>query len=783
MPIFYLLPHECLAIWCLMPTIYFYVSTLVILLIILVMFVNIRRFVKQQKAQVKSNQTNIENLLLKIHNDVDNQGTSLAGKLGSKMTNSQIKEAFNEYMQQNAGNLTARLTIQPESSTALITDQRLSKPSTQVIETKFHVPQTVVAIDERHTSAENSTPVENTMTNLSPDQKPHSSSDPNPHAKEGTIIIEKGQVEETLNLIMPPWVRNLIIDDLEDSNNSEFLYYLPELIQTHTSDIPEPWILLRGEEPYPSAQNTPNEQDEVSNEFEDLVIPLHEEDRASKSSEEETNSARVTLNQAKAFSQRERATLLDYINKDRTQIECLVDEVYTKLTSAEILRQLLLHRLVDEYAYPVESLDIDYPISLARDASITAPVVLMSSADTPLLIAFISTKTSGTPNLARLKSILAQSDAYYLVWTNGARVCYLQKDLNTEEISEQDSLPACEELLNALEASRAGDRITSRSRGTSKPTGDSYYGTPTNKRYDRSRYCSANYLQSQNQNTEESTGGSSYNTGTDRRYARSRYYSSSYSRPQKQEAAPPTRSNTNPYQYSRDRFNLYRKQPYQLKPSYSELHPNRVPNTFHIRSIPERYFTPYAGSRSVKTYPDWRNYQDRNSSPTAKPISSRLGGSQPRTSNPPSVMKPTNYTFNPLMRHRGNHYSVRAESLGNQNDRALGRGAGLINSRSGGSLQTSSEGLTKRYQAASIPPAKVDPQGPRPFANRPFRANSQQLTSALGSAAKLPRQTLGKFGWSPAPLHQTSWPTRAPQARESSPPSAGYRNLLRRFLP
>lgn len=56
--------------------------------------------------------------------------------------------------------------------------------------------------------------------------------------------------------------------------------------------------------------------------------------------------------------------------KDIVYVKCLVRNKEIKLTPEELVRQLYIHKLVTEYGYPIERMELERAISFGREKNV-----------------------------------------------------------------------------------------------------------------------------------------------------------------------------------------------------------------------------------------------------------------------------------------------------------------------------------------------------------------------------------------------------------------------------
>ena len=119
-------------------------------------------------------------------------------------------------------------------------------------------------------------------------------------------------------------------------------------------------------------------------------------------------------------------------------IRCAIRDKEIRLTPEEAVRQLYLHKLLNDYAYTAARIQLEVPIHFGREVK-RADIAVMDK-DRPMVPYIIVElkKPKLTDGKEQLKSYCNATGAPIGVWTNGEQIsCYNRKDPNFfEEISD-----------------------------------------------------------------------------------------------------------------------------------------------------------------------------------------------------------------------------------------------------------------------------------------------------------------------------------------------------------
>lgn len=112
-------------------------------------------------------------------------------------------------------------------------------------------------------------------------------------------------------------------------------------------------------------------------------------------------------------------------------VTCLVRDKQIKLTPEEIIRQLYLDKLMNEYGYPKSRIQVEYSVHFGREVK-RADIVIMDKLQitTPYIIIEVK-KPKLKDGKEQLKSYCNATGATMAVWSNGSQISYYhRKDPN-----------------------------------------------------------------------------------------------------------------------------------------------------------------------------------------------------------------------------------------------------------------------------------------------------------------------------------------------------------------
>ncbi len=121
----------------------------------------------------------------------------------------------------------------------------------------------------------------------------------------------------------------------------------------------------------------------------------------------------------------------DKNGKQYAIVECLVRKKDIKLNPEEVVRQLFIDKLINEYGYPVSRMKLEFPVYFGREVK-RADIVIMDE-DRPIVPYVIVEvkKPKLKDGKEQLKSYCNSTGAPIAVWTNGEQIAYYnRKDPN-----------------------------------------------------------------------------------------------------------------------------------------------------------------------------------------------------------------------------------------------------------------------------------------------------------------------------------------------------------------
>jgi type I restriction enzyme M protein len=134
----------------------------------------------------------------------------------------------------------------------------------------------------------------------------------------------------------------------------------------------------------------------------------------------------------------------------KTYVACLARNKDVLAKPEELIRQLWLHRLVEEYKYPVSRLTVEYPITFGRDSSKRADIVVFD-ADRPTVPYLVVEVKQGKlkDGKEQLRSYTHATGAPLALWCNGVQAIAWHRK-NPNYFVEIPDLPSATQTIDDI---------------------------------------------------------------------------------------------------------------------------------------------------------------------------------------------------------------------------------------------------------------------------------------------------------------------------------------------
>ncbi len=132
--------------------------------------------------------------------------------------------------------------------------------------------------------------------------------------------------------------------------------------------------------------------------------------------------------------------------KEKTYLTCLKREKEIIAKPEEIVRQLMLHKLVEEYNYPLDLIRVEYTVPFGREKKLADIVILNKEDKTSVYCVLEIKKHKAKDGKEQLKSYTNATGAPLAVWTNGMEIDYYER-LDPNYFEPLSDIPKYDETI------------------------------------------------------------------------------------------------------------------------------------------------------------------------------------------------------------------------------------------------------------------------------------------------------------------------------------------------
>ncbi|SMN15682.1 Type I restriction-modification enzyme M subunit [uncultured Candidatus Thioglobus sp.] len=133
--------------------------------------------------------------------------------------------------------------------------------------------------------------------------------------------------------------------------------------------------------------------------------------------------------------------------KDKFFLKCLKRNKDIQVKPEEIVRQLMLDKLINEYDYPLELLAVEFVVTFGSSKKYTDIVILNKADKTSVYCVLEIKKHKGKDGKEQLKSYTHATGSPLAVWTNGVEIDYYER-LNPNYFEPLSSIPKFNETID-----------------------------------------------------------------------------------------------------------------------------------------------------------------------------------------------------------------------------------------------------------------------------------------------------------------------------------------------
>lgn len=144
---------------------------------------------------------------------------------------------------------------------------------------------------------------------------------------------------------------------------------------------------------------------------------------------------------------------IDFLESNITQkngkffLNCLIRNKEIHAKPEEIVRQLMIDKLINEYQYPVDLLRAEFSVSFGREKKL-ADIVILNKKDKTSVYCIIEVKKhKAKDGKDQLKSYTNATGAPLAIWTNGSQIDFFER-LNPNYFEPLSDIPAFNETID-----------------------------------------------------------------------------------------------------------------------------------------------------------------------------------------------------------------------------------------------------------------------------------------------------------------------------------------------
>ena len=131
-------------------------------------------------------------------------------------------------------------------------------------------------------------------------------------------------------------------------------------------------------------------------------------------------------------------------------IKCLIREKEVQAKPEEIIQQLVLDKLLNQYDYPAELIRVLHPVKFGREVK-QADIVILNKKDKSSIYCVIEVKKhKERDGLEQLRSYTNATGAPLAVWTNGTQITYFLR-LKPNMLKPIRDIPTYDQTIEDVE--------------------------------------------------------------------------------------------------------------------------------------------------------------------------------------------------------------------------------------------------------------------------------------------------------------------------------------------
>jgi len=142
-----------------------------------------------------------------------------------------------------------------------------------------------------------------------------------------------------------------------------------------------------------------------------------------------------------------------YEKGNKLFLKCFKRNKDIQVKPEEIVRQLMLDKLINDYGYSVDLLDVEYTVNFGREKKFADIVILNKTDKTSIYCVLEIKKHSAKDGKDQLKSYTNATGAPLAVWTNGVEINYYER-LDPNYFEPLSDIPKANETIDDVKNER-----------------------------------------------------------------------------------------------------------------------------------------------------------------------------------------------------------------------------------------------------------------------------------------------------------------------------------------
>jgi type I restriction enzyme M protein len=138
-----------------------------------------------------------------------------------------------------------------------------------------------------------------------------------------------------------------------------------------------------------------------------------------------------------------------FLKNNKSFIKCLIRNTDIQVKPEEVVRQLMLDKLINEYSYTEDFIEVEYTVNFGREKKFADIVLLNKSDKTSVYCVLEIKKHKAKDGKEQLKSYTNATGAPLAVWTNGIEIDFYER-LDPNYFEPLTNIPRANETIEEI---------------------------------------------------------------------------------------------------------------------------------------------------------------------------------------------------------------------------------------------------------------------------------------------------------------------------------------------